>query len=538
MAKDDDGPKHFGTIIGATFAILIVVMMLSMTLVAANKETYYSAYVTEATDDKTQLAQVTDMREGLGSGSGGEGYKIRNTLSTPMLVNDWEEPHRTMLVIAGTEKPIDETEATAIHEFVTELGGKVIVATDGTNANRLAAKFGVTYFGDPLLDEFQNWRTYDSEGVAGNENPTNVWGVAGLRNDVIASEQLGVNPVGCTDEMLNEAGDELDQCRLPVMFKAPTAMRWEALPTDDPANKDYQKREINVLAMASESACIDKEGTSSCDDVGNPLSNLSLILRIDYPSIEVLDERRIPGEEGDSFGSLDATGSIVFIADDEAISNRFWTTERAAETDVMQDCDLETPSCWQCHLSGNNAWRGNEVYFTALIQDMMEFDNEMLPYSIRLKFEEFRIVFDESRHVTGALSNPFTETMSTIVLLTSDNFLKWLIVLNLLLLLLVAIMVVPEKENWRHVFDLTRFRERPEKIDPSTYKQRMREALMTKVRVFYDLTRDEMAIKTPAEIQSMIGDPRLVELAYSQNVSYSPEKQRELLQTIRRWGKK
>ncbi len=96
MAKKEDGPKHFGTIIGATFATLIVVMMLSMTLVAANKETYYSAYVTEATDDKTQLAQVTDMRDGLGSG--GAGYKIRNTLSTPMLVNDWEEPHRTCLL--------------------------------------------------------------------------------------------------------------------------------------------------------------------------------------------------------------------------------------------------------------------------------------------------------------------------------------------------------------------------------------------------------------------------------------------------------
>ena len=94
--------------------IVIIVMMLSMTLVTANKETYYSAYVTEASDEKTQLAQVTDMRASLG-GSSGEGYKIRNTLSTPMLVNDWEEPHRTMLVIAGTEKPIDETEATAIH---------------------------------------------------------------------------------------------------------------------------------------------------------------------------------------------------------------------------------------------------------------------------------------------------------------------------------------------------------------------------------------------------------------------------------------
>ena len=290
--------------------------------------------------------------------------------------------------------------------------------------------------------------------------------------------------------------------------------------------------------MASESACIDMEGTNSCDDAQNPLSNLSLMLRMDYPNVEVLDERRIPGEDGSSFGALKATGSIVFVADDEVLSNRFWTSERAAETNVRQDCDTESPACWQRHLEGANAWNGNEVFFKALIQDMMEFDNEMLPYGIRLKFEEFRVVFDESRHVTGSISNPFTETMSTLVLLTSDNFLKWLIVLNLMLLLLVAIMVVPEKENWRHVFDLTRFRERPEKIDPSTYKQRMRGALMTKVRVFYDLTRDEMAIKTPAEIQSMIGDPRLVELAYSQNVTYSPEKQRELLQTIRRWGKK
>jgi hypothetical protein len=290
--------------------------------------------------------------------------------------------------------------------------------------------------------------------------------------------------------------------------------------------------------MASEGSCIDRLGKNNCDLEANPISNLSLIIRMDYPDVEVLDERRIPGEDGSSYGSLKATGSIVFVADDEAFSNRFWTAERAEETDVRQDCDTESPKCWQRHLEGDNGWKGNENYFTALIQDMMEFDNEMLPYSIRLKYVEFKIVFDESRHVTGALSNPFTETMSTIVLLTSDNFLKWLIVLNLMLLLLVAIMVVPEKENWRHVFDLTRFRERPEKIDPSTYKQRMREALMTKVRVFYDLTRDEMAIKTPAEIQSMIGDPRLVELAYSQNVSYSPEKQRELLQTIRRWGKK
>ena len=61
---------------------------------------------------------------------------------------------------------------------------------------------------------------------------------------------------------------------------------------------------------------------------------------------------------------------------------------------------------------------------------------------------------------------------------------------------------------------------------------------MSKVRIFHDLTRDEMAMKAPAEVQTMIGDPRLTELAYSQNRTYSPEELRALLQTIRRWGKK
>ena len=42
--------------------------------------------------------------------------------------------------------------------------------------------------------------------------------------------------------------------------------------------------------------------------------------------------------------------------------------------------------------------------------------------------------------------------------------------------------------NWRHVFDLTRFRERPTKLDSTQYRQRVQKALFAKVRVFYDHT--------------------------------------------------
>ena len=193
-------------------------------------------------------------------------------------------------------------------------------------------------------------------------------------------------------------------------------------------------------------------------------------------------------------------------------------------------------SCW-LDVIPEGQWTGNSAYFQTLIFDMMEHRNPELSSSFRDDKSQYQIVFDESRHSTGRLSAPFVESMGTVVLLTSNPFLKWLVVLNVGLLLLVSMMIVPQKENWRHVFDLTRFRERPEKVDPGSYRQRVREALMTKVRIFNDLTRDEMALKPPAEVQTMIGNPRLVELAYSQNRTYSPEELRELLQTIRRWGK-
>jgi len=78
---------------------------------------------------------------------------------------------------------------------------------------------------------------------------------------------------------------------------------------------------------------------------------------------------------------------------------------------------------------------------------------------------------------------------------------------------------------------------RPNKLDPSTYRLRVQQSLFTKIRVHHDLTRDQMAAKPPSEIQSMIGDPRLVELAYSQSRTYSPKELRQLMQAIRRWGK-
>ena len=61
---------------------------------------------------------------------------------------------------------------------------------------------------------------------------------------------------------------------------------------------------------------------------------------------------------------------------------------------------------------GDTTWNGNSQYFSALMYDMMEFDNQELSTTITRSPSQFYVVFDESRHVSSALTSPFT--LSTI----------------------------------------------------------------------------------------------------------------------------
>ena len=537
LTEGNEDRFDFNTIVVGSIAITVVLLLLAPMLMVIGKDTSYSAYESDS------LAQLSEMRCDLGDDldqctddSNDLGYFTANTMSTPMLVNDWKDPHRTMLVVVSPEKPIDETAADAIYDFVTEKGGKVIVAADNTNANRLASKFGVSYFDKPLLDQNQHWLEYNDDDTVKDPVWQNVWSVASVENDVNEME-AGAARKGCSDVQISN-NDLSQECRIPVMFRSPTGIRFEPTAEDLPQSNPDTQREVNVLATASSSAFIDIIGNGDSSDARNPApGDLALMVRIDYPGISVYD--KVTGKGGFSdLEEIEVTGSIVFVSDDEAFSDRLWDFDTAALTGMRSSCEgIVESKCWMNEINDNNDWNGNSVYFQMLVHSMMEFDNFQLSSQIRQDNSNFRIVFDESRHVTGTISAPFVAGMSTVVLLTSNTFLKWLVVLNVGLLLLVSMMVIPEKENWRHVFDLTRFNQRPKKLDPSTYRLRVKQSLFTKVRVHHDLTRDQMASKPPAEVQAMIGDPRLVELAYSQSRTYSPQELRQLMVAIRKWGK-
>ena len=504
---------------------LVVSILLSTTLIvlaSSSKETVFSPYVRDA-DGDYQYQQLTKMRDSLGEG---DGYDIYNTMSTPMLVNDWQDPHRTMLIITAPEKPFDAAEASAIYDFVTEKGGKVILAASSTNAQRVAEEFGVLFFDAPVSDSRWYYEVANSLGEREPPQETRLWSVASVNEDLDEMDEASLR-TPCTEELVGNG--QIDNCRMPVLFHSPTAIQVLDLDDDD--------REVNVLASASDQAFVARSGFDINNAANPKTGKTDLIVRIDYPGIEAYDQK-----SDKDIGKIDVTGSIVFVSDHSALANHLWD-EADADLTGKQQCGSDLyqengHTCWDKILvssQGDTKWNGNQLYFRALIRDMMEFDNEELSTTITRYNDEFNIVFDESRHVSSAVTQPFTEAIGAVVLLTSDTYLKWLIILNLFALLAIAIMVVPEKENWRHVFDLTRFRERPTKIDSSLYQVRVREAFLSKVRQFNDLTRDEFVRKTPAEIMQMVREPRLVELVSSAR-SYSNEELREIIPIVRRWG--
>ena len=73
----------------------------------------------------------------------------------------------------------------------------------------------------------------------------------------------------------------MTNCRLPVMFRSPTGMKFE--PTDlDETDPDH--RSVKVLARASSGAFIDVARTGDAGDYRNPApGDLALVIRADYP---------------------------------------------------------------------------------------------------------------------------------------------------------------------------------------------------------------------------------------------------------------
>ncbi|MCH2648644.1 MAG: hypothetical protein MKZ57_02380, partial [Candidatus Poseidoniaceae archaeon] len=170
MADEEKKKISLETWLKVGFMASLLISVVLIGLFSLNKETVFSPY---EQDPEYYNIQLTEMRANMGED--GTGYTVANTMSTPMLVNDWKDPHRTLLIIAAPEKPFDAAEASAIHDFVTEKGGKVVLASNSTNAQLVASEFGVKYFDAPVVDPFQFYEVADETGEALSPDERKLW---------------------------------------------------------------------------------------------------------------------------------------------------------------------------------------------------------------------------------------------------------------------------------------------------------------------------------------------------------------------------
>lgn len=91
-------------------------------------------------------------------------YTTKCIVSTPLLVENLA-PSKTLFVALGVEKPYTDQESQAIYEFL-QAGGKAIIADDSNNADSLARKFGLTFYGMRLYSKNFNLTAEFVQAVA------------------------------------------------------------------------------------------------------------------------------------------------------------------------------------------------------------------------------------------------------------------------------------------------------------------------------------------------------------------------------------
>lgn len=77
--------------------------------------------------------------------------QVDASISTPLILRDVVSPTEVAWVVLGAERPYDETEERAIHEFLAR-GGSLLLADTSGNANRLLSSFEVRIGPSRLLD--------------------------------------------------------------------------------------------------------------------------------------------------------------------------------------------------------------------------------------------------------------------------------------------------------------------------------------------------------------------------------------------------
>jgi hypothetical protein len=149
------------------------------------------------------------------------------------------------------------------------------------------------------------------------------------------------------------------------------------------------------------------------------------------------------------------------------------------------------------------------------------------------------IVFDESRHhQENEFLIPVYATIHVITFLTSDPWYSAALIIIFVLLLSFTIGLVKNKENWIHRHNINVLNPRRSLPGVRTEQmERVRWAILSKARLSRGLSPEEFQALSPQEVNNIIKDPLLIEIARNPNRTTTDEEMKMVMDKVSRFGK-
>jgi hypothetical protein len=479
------------------------------------------------------------------------GVNTTSLISSPLLLEEIQEPGSTMFVVSGVERDTislprftgdsslvalvegegySTSEIDAIADYV-DRGGTLLVMDDFGYSTTLASRFGLEYSGHQLYDAEAWARELDYNYIWMNvSNGFNYSAQSGSRTDsnpcladadedgtvdyldpdpynidVRRSTRITVSDAGLCSHRLDALTGEWDfDPGYHLLLNSPSA--FDKNHAGDPERNRY------AIGYSSQDSYLDTNDDGNLT-VGFAAGGAESDQQGPFALwIKVCEQRNCADTDG---------GRAVFVADGSLLINSLYDPAASNNGDFGKLARTIPPN-------DNQKWV-NDLVAEALITGNS---------SGNLVSSKAQVIFDESRHQQpNVASDTYNIIYYILIYFTND----WMAMLFLFLGLFVAFEAViikkQDPEPWRHVFSIIYYgfgdARRYEYYGRSN---KIKQVLLTRVRNVNSLSREEFDALPATELQKMIQDPVLVKFIFEDR-RYSQQELVAVVKRVKAWGR-
>ncbi len=535
---------------GLTLAFYAVLALLLYSVVSSylvEGDPHLSAY----DDDWDDLSSFREDLKGMG-------VDTKSIVSSPVLLEEIDNPEDTVFVITGVEQDTislprftgdtdvvqfsesdgyTTTEIEAIFSFVAN-GGTIIVMDDFGWSGSLAAAFGLEYSGHRLYDA-ENWaKTLDHNYIWMNVTDPYVYTnrnmtdqhpcFADFDEDGIIDrldnrpdfngnlQQITAEDAGLCAHHVESTNNWDFSSNYNVLLNSPSAF--------DKDGAELQAEMRYAVGSSSQDSYLDSnddgnltvgfEGGGTESDEQGPFT---MVVKV-CSNMDCEENGAVP------------MGRAIFVTDGSALINVLYDYEDANDGEYGSLNGKVVPE------NDNRKW-----VLDIIAESLLGHENATTDAGdpTGTSGSGKQVIFDESRHQQpSAMGDTYNLIYYILVYFTKD----WMAMLFLFLALFITFEAIIIKkvdpEPWRHVFSIIYYGFG----DARRYgyygrANKVKQVLLSRVRNLNSLTRDEFDALPARELQRMIGDPVLVKFVFEDR-NYSLEQLVAVVKRVKMWGRK